>query len=78
MKLLIALFFPLAYSATPPDAAQISERSRELLDIAYRTQQVVRFCTDNPDSVYTVEIEGVTILVRCRSWVDWMETHEGE
>jgi hypothetical protein len=78
MKRLLLLLSLFSYEATPQDAAQISERSRELLDIAYRMPQVVRFCTDNPDSVYTVEIEGVTILVRCRSWVDWMETHEGE
>ena len=70
----LALLSPAVAQTSPEDIVQ---RAQELLYLAYMRPDVSRFCSDNQQAIYPIEIQGVTIVVRCASWNDWKNTPKG-
>lgn len=61
----------------PPNPRVLEARVKELLDQAYSREEVARWCIANPDSIYIIVIEGVSISVRCASWHEWKAQRGG-
>ncbi len=60
------------------DSHVLENKVSLLLEKAYRLPAVAAYCSANPMSVYIVEIEGVTLTVRCVSWVEWRNRITGK
>jgi hypothetical protein len=73
-----AVFVAAGLFGTPekPDAQELESKARDFIERAYERPEVARWCTDNPQSIYTVEIEEVTITVRCAAWAEWRKSKQ--
>lgn len=54
---------------------EFNQRIAEVLEQAYRKPEIVAFCRANSEAVYLIEIDGLTVNVRCSAWWVWARKH---
>ena len=70
MRALLLLLPVLAF------AQEDRDKTRELIEAAYRMEAVQEYCMMKPDGVKTVEVEGVPVPVDCTLWYRWYEAEQ--
>lgn len=55
-----------------------AEDARDLVDQAYRTDEVREHCLKEPDGTITVEIEGQKVPVECVYWTRWYQAEQAK